>query len=72
MRDMGETLFQITVGDIYEVWDCDPDHDEAKLTEEVVEKVCHKIEAMDFGDTLNDTITEFINDAILEVAKSKD
>ena len=41
------------------------ERDEAELTPEVVEKVIHKIEAMDFSD-MAQTIDMFTDDAIRE------
>ena len=46
------------------------DRDESELTPEVIEKVIHKIEAMDFSD-MAQTIDMFIDDAIREVNESK-
>ncbi len=40
------------------------------MTKEVIEKVIHKIEAMDFSDTA-ETIGCFINDAIEESAQEE-
>ena len=65
MRDKNETIYRITVEDIYLAAEND-DRDESELTEEVVEKVIHKIEAMDFSDMAS-TITGFIDDAIEEL-----
>ena len=64
-RDMNETIYRITVEDIYLAAEND-DREESELTEEGVEKVIHKIEAMDFSD-MAQTITGFIDDAIDEI-----
>jgi len=69
MRDRNETLYRITVEDINLTAESHG-FDESQMTEEVVEKVAHKIEAMDFGDTA-ETIGLFINDAIEEVQEAK-
>jgi len=64
-RDKDETIYRISVEDIYLTADSysrDPD----ELTPEVVEKVIHKIEAMDFGD-MAQTIDMFTDEAIREL-----
>lgn len=70
MRDKNETIYRITVEDIYLTAESHG-FEESVMTEEVVEKVSHKIEAMDFSDTA-ETIGCFINDAIEEIAQSKE
>ena len=68
-RDRNETIYRLTVEDIFltaESYDRDVD----ELTPEVVEKVIHKIEAMDFGD-MSQTIDMFTDDAIREVKEAK-
>jgi len=67
MIDMAETVYRITVQDIYEVADSMRGEDEGELTDEVVEKVKHKIEAMDFSD-MADTINIMIDAAIDELS----
>lgn len=64
MRDRNETIYRLTVEDIFLTAE-NGDYKEAELTESVVERVIHKIEAMDFGD-MAETITLFIEDAIKE------
>jgi len=64
-RDRNETIYRITVEDIFSTADS-YGRDESELTPEVVEKVIHKIEAMDFSD-MAQTIDMFIDDAIDEV-----
>ena len=62
-RDRGETIYRITVEDIYltaESFDRD-----VALTDDVVERVIRKIEAMDFSD-MAQTIDMFIEQAISE------
>lgn len=68
-RDMNETVYRITVEDIFLTAES-YSRDESELTPEVVEKVIHKIEAMDFGDMAT-TIDLFIDDAIREVEEAK-
>ena len=65
MRDRNETIYRITVEDIFLTAEND-DREESELTPEVIEKVIHKIEAMDFGD-MAETISLFIDDAIAEI-----
>jgi len=67
-RDRNETIYRITVEDIYLAVE-NGDRDESELTPEVVEKVIHKIEAMDFSD-MSQKIDMFIEDAIDEVDAS--
>ena len=67
MRDINETIYRITVEDIYLA--AENEELEEKLTDEIVEKVIHKIEAMDFSD-MAETIVLFIEDAIDEVSKA--
>lgn len=69
-RDMNETIYRITVEDIYLAAE-NGDRDKSELTPEVVEKVIHKIEAMDFSD-MAQTIEMFTDDAIAEVASAKE
>ena len=65
MRDKNETLYRITVEDIFLAAEsCD--RDESELTPEVVEKVCHKIEAIDSSD-MTAAIDQFTSDAIEEL-----
>ena len=68
-RDRNETIYRLTVEDIFLTAE-NYDRNESDLTPEVVEKVIHKIEAMDFGD-MSQTISMFIDDAILEVNATK-
>ena len=63
-RDRNETLHRITVEDIYLTAES-YSRDEADLTDEVIERVIHKIEAMDFSDT-TDTIDIMTDEAIRE------
>ena len=65
-RDRNETIYRVLVEDIYLTCE-NGDRDESELTPEVVEKVIHKIEAMDFSD-MAQTIEMFIKDAIDEIA----
>jgi hypothetical protein len=64
-RDRNETIYRITVEDIFSTAES-YGRDESELTPEVVEKVIHKIEAMDFSD-MAQTIDMFTDDAIDEV-----
>lgn len=64
MRDVNETIYRITVEDIYMAAESE-DRPESELTEGVIERVIHKVEAMDSSD-MNETICQFISDAILE------
>jgi hypothetical protein len=64
-RDRNETIYRITVEDIFLTAES-YGRDESELTPEVVEKVIHKIEAMDFSD-MAQTIDMFTDDAINEV-----
>lgn len=66
-RDLDEILYSLSVRDIYMVFDSFIDRDESELTDEVVEAVCLKIKAIDFQD-MSETISTFIDDAILEIA----
>ena len=68
-RDRNETIYRLTVEDIFLTAES-YDRDESELTPEVVEKVIHKIEAMDFSD-MAQTIDMFTDDAIREVNESK-
>jgi len=68
-RDRNETIYRLTVEDIFLTAENDG-RDESELTPEVVEKVIHKIEAVDFGD-MAQTIDMFTDDAIREVNESK-
>ena len=63
-RDRNETIYRVLVEDIYLACE-NGDRDESELTEEVVEKVIRKIEAMDFSD-MAQTIEMFIDEAIDE------
>ena len=60
-RDMDETIYRITVEDIYQI----AEMGEQELTDKIVERVIHKIEAMDFGD-MAETISVMIDLAIEE------
>ena len=64
-RDRNETIYRLTVEDIFLTAES-YGRDESELTPEVVERVIHKIEAMDFSD-MAQTIDMFIDDAIQEV-----
>lgn len=64
-RDKNERIFSIIVEDIYLTAESF-DRDESELTEEVIEKVIHKIEAMDFSD-ISQAIDQMTDDAIREV-----
>jgi len=64
-RDRNETIYRLTVEDIYLVAESF-DRDEGDLTPEVIERVIQKIEAMDFSD-MAETIDMMIEDAIGEV-----
>jgi hypothetical protein len=64
-RDRNETIYRLTVEDIFLTAES-YGRDESELTTEVVERVIHKIEAMDFSD-MAQTIDMFIDDAIQEV-----
>jgi hypothetical protein len=68
-RDRNETIHRITVEDIFLASEsfC---RDEDMLTDEVIEKVVHKIEAMDFGD-MAQTIDMFIDEAIRELNEAE-
>ena len=68
-RDRNETIYRLTVEDIFLTAES-YDRDESELTPAVIEKVIHKIEAMDFSD-MAQTIDMFIDDAIREVNESK-
>ena len=68
-RDRNETIYRLTVEDIFLTAES-YGRDEAELTPEVVEKVIHSIEKMDFGD-MSQTIDMFIDDAIGEVEEAK-
>ena len=68
-RDRNETIYRLTVEDIFLTAES-YDRDESELTPEVIEKVIHKIEAMDFSD-MSQTIDMFTDDAIREVNESK-
>lgn len=73
-RDLDETIYRLTVRDIYGVAenaDLPSEEEPGELSDEVVEKVIHKIEAMDFSD-MADTIRLMIEDAIEEVSESKE
>ena len=63
-RDRNQTIYRILVDDIYDVAESN-DRDTADLTDDVVERVIHKIEAMSFED-LAESIDMFIDDAIRE------
>ena len=60
-RDMDDTIYRITVEDIYQIAEVG----EQELTDKIVERVIHKIEAMDFSD-MADTISVMIDLAIEE------
>jgi hypothetical protein len=64
-RDRNETIYRITVEDIFSTAES-YGRDESELTPEVVEKVIHKIEAMDFSD-MAQTIDMFTDAAMDEV-----
>jgi len=64
MRDRNETIYRITVEDIFMAAESE-DRPESELTEGVIERVIHKVEAMDSSD-MNEAICQFISDAILE------
>lgn len=68
-RDMNETIYQIAVEDIYLTAES-YGRDMSELTEQVVERVIHKIEAMDFDD-LSQMIDQWTDDAIDELASAK-
>jgi hypothetical protein len=68
-RDRNETIYRLMVEDIFLTAES-YDRDESELTPEVVERVIHKIEAMDFSD-MAQTIDMFIDDAIQEVNEPK-
>jgi hypothetical protein len=68
-RDRNETIYRITVEDIFLTAES-YGRDEGELTPEVVEKVVHKIEAMDFSD-MAQTIDMFTDAAIDEVKASQ-
>jgi hypothetical protein len=68
-RDRNETIYRITVEDIFLTAES-YGRDECELTPEVVEKVVHKIEAMDFSD-MAQTIDMFTDAAIDEVKASQ-
>lgn len=68
-RDGNETLFRVLVDDIYETAES-YDRDKSEMTPEVIEKVCLKLEAMDFTD-MSQTIDQFIGEAIDEVKAGK-
>ena len=61
-RDRNETVYRILVDDIYSTAES-YDRDVAELTDDVVERVIRKIEAMSFED-LSQTIDMFIEDAV--------
>ena len=63
-RDRNETIYRILVEDIYSTAESF-DRDLAELTDDVVERVIRKIEAMDFSD-MAETIDMFIDQAIIE------
>ena len=69
IRELSETLYRITVEDIYLTAES-MGRDEAELTPAVVERVAHKIEAMD-DDSIVEIIDLMIDDAIDEVAETK-
>lgn len=58
-RDINETVYRILVSDIH---DTAENYDLGELSDEVVDKVCYKLEAMDFGN-LSETIKIMIEDA---------
>ena len=64
-RDRDETIYRITVEDIFSTAES-YGRDEGELTPEVVERVIHKIGAMDFGD-MSQAIDRFTDEAINEV-----
>ena len=68
-RDRNETIYRITVEDIYLTAE-NGDRDINELTPEVVEKVIHKIEAMNFSD-MAQTIETYIEEAIDEIDASR-
>ena len=67
-RDMNETIYRLTVEDIFLAAESES-RDESELTPEVVEKVIHKIEAMDFSD-MSQTIDMFTDEAIEELSRA--
>ena len=68
-RDRNETIYRLTVEDIFLTAES-YGRDENDLTPEVIEKVIHKIEAMDFSD-MSQAIDMLTDDAIREVKESK-
>jgi len=68
-RDRNETIYRLTVEDIFLTAES-YSRDESELTPEVVEKVIHKIEAMDFGD-MSEAIDMMTDEAIREVEEAK-
>jgi hypothetical protein len=64
-RDRNETIYRITVEDIFLTAESFG-REESELTPEVIEKVIHKIEAMDFSD-MAQIIDMFTDAAIDEV-----
>lgn len=70
--DLDKTIYRILVRDIYGVAEnADiPEDNPGVLSDEVVEKVMYKVEAMDFSD-IADTIRGFIEDALAEVESAK-
>ena len=63
-RDRNETIYRILVDDIYSTAES-YDRDLAELTDDVVERVIHKIEAMSFSD-IAETIDMLTDEAIRE------
>jgi len=68
-RDRDETIYRITVEDIFSTAES-YGRDEGELTPEVVDRVIHKIGAMDFTD-MSQTIDMFTDDAIDEVKAAR-
>lgn len=68
-RDKDETVYRICVEDIYLTAESFG-RDQSELTDDVVERVIHKIEAMDFSD-MAQTIDMFTDDAIGEIKEAK-
>jgi len=69
-RDRNETIYRVIVEDIY-LTASSYGRDEAELTNEVIEKVIHKVEAMDFSD-MSQAIDQFTDDAIREIQEAKE
>ena len=68
-RDRNETIYRILVEDIYLTAES-YNRDVAELTDDVVERVIHKIEAMSFED-MAETIDMFTDEAIRETKERR-